>query len=94
MTTENWSSRDVQRDPETFKRLQQQERERKAAEAKRQQEADNLERFKRTFIAEGGRPSDAEKEWRKGRSERAARSAQAKAEAARLSMYKSRSREV
>jgi hypothetical protein len=32
------------------------ERERKEAEAKKQQEQDELERFKRTFVAGGGDP--------------------------------------
>jgi len=35
---ENWSSRDVQRDPQGFLKAQQAERERKEAEAKKQQE--------------------------------------------------------
>jgi hypothetical protein len=48
---ENWSARDVQRDPEGFKQAQQQERERQQVEAKKQQEADELERFTRAFVA-------------------------------------------
>ena len=53
---ENWRSTDVQRDPEGFLKAQQAERERKEAEANKQQEADDLERFTRTFVAEGGDP--------------------------------------
>ena len=40
---ENWSSRDVQRDPQGFLKAQQAERERKEAEANKQQEQDDLE---------------------------------------------------
>ena len=53
---ENWSSRDVQRDPAGFLKAQQAERERQQAEANKQQDADELERFMRTFVAEGGDP--------------------------------------
>jgi hypothetical protein len=91
---ENWGSRAVQADPEGFRRAQAAERERQATEAKKQQEADELERFKRTFVSEGGDPRDAEKEWRRGRSERAAQSAQAKAQAARSEMHRTRMRAV
>jgi hypothetical protein len=59
---ENWSSRDVQRDPQGFLKAQQAERERKEAEANKQQAQDELERFTRTFVAEGGDPRDAEEE--------------------------------
>jgi hypothetical protein len=54
----------------------------------------DLERFMRTFVAEGGDPRDAEEEWRRTRSKHAAQSERAKAEAARLSMYQSRMRAV
>ena len=91
---ENWSSRDVQRDPAGFLKAQQAERERQQAEANKQQDADELERFMRTFVAEGGDPLDAEEEWRRTCSEQAAQSATAKAEAAHLSMYQSRMRAV
>jgi hypothetical protein len=64
------------------------------AEAKKQQEQDDLERFMRTFVAEGGDPRDAEEEWRGTRSKHAAQSKRAKAEGARLSMYQSRMRAV
>src|SRR5215208_2952503 len=40
---ENWRSTDVQRDPEGFLKAQQAERERKEAEANKQQEQDDLE---------------------------------------------------
>jgi hypothetical protein len=91
---ENWSSRDVQRDPQGFLKAQQAERERKEAEANKQQEQDELERFTRTFVAEGGDPRDAEAEWRRTCSEQAAQSASAKVEAARLLMYQSRMKAV
>ena len=91
---ENWSSRDVQLDPEGFLKAQAAERERQEAEAKKQQEADDLERFKWTFVAEGGDPRDAEAEWRRTRSEHSAQIATAKTEAARLSMYQRRMRTV
>jgi hypothetical protein len=91
---ENWSSRDVQRDPQGFLKAQQAERERKEAEANKQQEQDELERFTRTFVAEGGDPRDAEEEWRRTCSEQAAQSARAKAEATRLLMYQSRMKAV
>jgi hypothetical protein len=64
----------------------------KEAEAKKQQEQDDLERFMRTFVAEGGDPREAEEEWT--RSKHAAQSERAKAEAVRLSMYQSRMRAV
>ena len=63
-------------------------------EAKKQQEQDDLERFMRTFVAEGGDPREAEQEWRRTRSKHAAQSERAKAEGARLSMYQSRMRAV
>jgi hypothetical protein len=91
---ENWRSTDVQRDPGGFRRAQAAVRERQEDEAKKQQEADELERFTRTFVAEGGDPLEAEEEWRRTRSEHASQSARAKAEAARLSMYQSRMRAV
>jgi hypothetical protein len=51
---ENWSSRDVQRDPAGFLKAQAAERERQEGQAKKQQETDDLERFTRAFVAEGG----------------------------------------
>ena len=90
--TETWSSRDVQRDPQGFLEAQRKERERQQAEAKKQQEADALERFKRTFVAEGGDPRDAADEWRPTRNERAAKSARAKEEATHREMFDTRMR--
>ena len=84
----------MQRDPEGFNEARRKEREKREIEEKKQREADDLERFKRTFVAEGGDSRDAEAEWRRGRSEHAAQIARAKAEAARLSMYQSRMRAV
>jgi hypothetical protein len=91
---ENWSSRDVQRDPEGFLRTQQQERERQQAEAKKNAEAADPERFKRSFVAKGGDPRAAEAQWRRTRSEHAAQSASAKSEAARREMHRTRMRAV
>jgi hypothetical protein len=53
---EIWTSHDVERDPAGFLKAQQKERERAEAEAKKQQEADDLKRFLRVFVAEGGEP--------------------------------------
>jgi hypothetical protein len=91
---DNWRSTDVQRDPEGFLKAQAAERERRQAEAKKQQEADELEKFVRTFVSEGGDPRDAEAAWRRSRNEHAAQSAQARAQAARREMYQSRMRAV
>jgi hypothetical protein len=92
--TENWSSRDVQRDPEGFLEAQRKERERVEAESKKQREADDLERFKRRFVADGGDPGSAEDEWRRTRNDRAAESARARELAAHQGMYQSRMRAV
>jgi hypothetical protein len=91
---ENWSSRDVQADPAGFLEAQRKKRERIEAERKKQQEQDELERFTRAFVAEGGDLRDTEAEWRRTCSEQAAQPARAKGEAARLSMYQSRMRAV
>jgi ABC-type bacteriocin/lantibiotic exporter with double-glycine peptidase domain len=64
------------------------------AERKKQQEQDDLQRFTREFVAEGGDVRDAEKEFRRTRSARAATRAQSKAQAARREMYAGRMREV
>ncbi len=87
---ENWISRDVQRDPEGFKEAQRKEREQREIEEKKQREADDLERYKRQFVADGGDPGSAEDEWRRTRNERAAQSARAKEQDARQGMYQSR----
>ncbi len=91
---ENWISRDVQRDPEGFKEAQRKEREQREIEEKKQREADDLERYKRQFVADGGDPGSAEDEWRRTRNERAAESAKAKEQAAHREMYANRMREV
>ncbi len=88
--TENWTSRDVQRDPEGFREVRRKEREQREIEEKKQREADDLERFKRQFVAEGGDPGSAEDEWRRTRNDRAAESARAKEQAAHQGMYQSR----
>ena len=82
---ENWRSKDVRRDSEGFLKAQQAEREWKEAKAKKQQEQDDLERFMRTFVAEGGDLREAEEEWRRTRSKHAAQSERAQAEARRAS---------
>ena len=92
--TESWSSRDVQRDPQGFLDAQRREAEQREIEEKKQREADDLERFQRTFVAEGGDPVRAEDEFKRTRNERAAKSARAKEEATHREMFESRTRVV
>jgi len=91
---ENWSSRDVQADPEGFRKAQQLERERIEDEARKQREADDLERFTQEFVAEGGDPRDAESEWRRTRTERASERAAEKSQAAMSAMIRTRMRQA
>lgn len=91
---ENWSNRDVQRDPEGFKEAQRKARAQREIEENKQREADDLERYKRQFVAEGGDPGSAEAEWRRTRNERAAQSARAKEEATSRAMFEHRMRAV
>jgi hypothetical protein len=91
---DDWSARDVQRDPEGFKEARRKEREQREAESKKQREQDELERFKRQFVAAGGDASDAEAEFKRTRNERATQSARAKEEAALREMRERRSRAV
>jgi hypothetical protein len=92
--TEQWTSRDVQRDPEGFKEAQRKEREQREIEEKKQREQDDLERFTRQFVADGGDPGSAEAEFKRTRNERATQSARAKEEAAQREMRERRSRAV
>jgi hypothetical protein len=89
-----WSSRDVQRDPQGFLEAQRKEREQADAAREKQRERDELERFTREFVAAGGDPGSAEKEWQRTRNERAAESAKAKEEATQREMRERRSRVV
>jgi hypothetical protein len=92
--TEQWTSRDVQKNPRGFLEAQRKEREQREAEEKKQREQDDLERFTRQFVADGGDPDSAEDEWRRARNERAAESARASEQAARQSMRQRRMRGV
>jgi hypothetical protein len=92
--TEKWSSRDVQANPAGFREARRKEREQREIEEKQQRAADDLERYKRQFVAEGGDPASAEDEFKRTRNERAAESAKAREQAARQAMRQTRMREV
>jgi hypothetical protein len=89
-----WSSRDVQKDPQGFLAAQRKEREEREIEEKKQREQDDLERFTRPFVAAGGDPGSAEAEFKRTRNERAAESAKEKEQATQWAMRESRMRAV
>ena len=70
--TENWTNRDVERDPQGYLALQRKEREDREREAAKQCEADDLARFTRTFVANGGSEADAKAAYKALKNERAA----------------------
>jgi hypothetical protein len=68
---ENWTSEDVQRDPQGFLKAQQQERTRTARERKEREETEDFEQFKTLFMERGGQEKDAKTMYDKWRSEKA-----------------------
>jgi hypothetical protein len=68
---ENWTSEDVQRDPEGFKRAQEQERGRAERERKEREEQDDFQRFAEMFVERGGDPSKSREMYSKYRNDKA-----------------------
>jgi hypothetical protein len=57
--TENWSGRDVERDPQGFLEAQRKEREEQEAERAQQNEEVALAQFTERFVAVGGERTQA-----------------------------------
>jgi hypothetical protein len=69
---ENWSSRDVERDPQGFLETQRKEREEHQAERDRQNEQVALAQFTERFVAAGGERDQAASAFKAYRNEQAA----------------------
>jgi hypothetical protein len=67
----DWTPRDVQVDPEGFKRAQEQERTKDERERKEREDAADFESFKELFLERGGQAKEARKMYDKWRSEKA-----------------------
>jgi hypothetical protein len=91
---ENWSSRDVERDPEGFKEAQRREKEEQEAERARQNEEIALTQFTERFVASGGERDQAASAFKAYRNEQAVDAARQADQRARQGMHQSRMRAV
>ena len=90
-----WDNKRIEREGgAAYLEAQSKLREQQAREAAKQREADDLARFTRTFVANGGSEADAERAYRELKTERAASFARQADEDARQRMYRERTRAV
>ena len=91
---DNWSSRDVERDPEGFKEAQRREKEEQEAERARQNEEIALTQFTERFVASGGEREQAASAFKAYRNEQAVDAARHADQRARQGMHQRRVRAV
>jgi hypothetical protein len=91
---ENWSSRDVERDPQGFLEAQRKAREEQEAERDRQNEEVALAQFTERFVASGGERGQAASAFKAYRNEQAVDVARQADQRARQGTYQSRMRAV
>ena len=91
---ENWSSRDVERDPEGFKEAQRRDKEEQEAERARQNEEIALTQFTERFVASGGERDQAASAFKAYRNEQAVDAARQADQRARQDMHQRRMKAV